>query len=146
MTQMSKPIECAIADTGLWFALCDDHDQYRSEVGPYEDLLELVTILIPWPSMYETLNSRFVKRTHIFRRFERCLTRYTVDFIDDEPYRDAAYKQTLSFARIGRRPLSLVDMIIRFMIEDANLKKHYLMTFNKEDFLDVCLSKRIEML
>lgn len=143
---MSRPIECAIADTGIWFALCDDHDQHRHDVAPYEDLLELVTILIPWPSMYETLNSRFVKRTHIFQRFERCLARYAVEFIDDEPYRNGAYEQTLSFARIGRRPLSFVDMIIRFMIDDNKLKKHYLMTFNKKDFLDVCLSNRIEML
>lgn len=143
---MSRPIECAIADTGLWFALCDDRDQHHPDVAPYEDLLELVTVLIPWPSMYETLNSHFVKRAHIFRRFERCLIRYAVEFVDDAPYRKGAYRQTLSFARIGNRPLSLVDMIIRFMIEDDNLRKHYLMTFNKEDFLDGCLSNRIEML
>ena len=118
---MSRPIERAIVDTGLWFALCDDHDQYHAEVAPYEDLLERVTVLVPWPSMYETLNSRFVKQAHTFRRFEACLAAYAVDFVRDEPYRHAAYEQTLSFARIGKRPVSFVDMIIRFMIEDANI-------------------------
>jgi predicted nucleic acid-binding protein len=143
---MSKPVEVALADTGFWFAICDPHDPHHPDSGQYEDYLELVTIVIPWPSMYETLNSRFVKRSHVFSRFESCLKKCAIEYVDDHPYRNPAYEQTMSFARIGKRPFSLVDMIIRFMLDDDNLKKRYLLTFNKEDFRDVCFSKRVEML
>ena len=143
---MSRPIKAAIADTGFWFAMCDQHDQYHPDSSRYEDYLERVTIVIPWPCMYETLNTRFVSCATTFTKFERCLKKYAIEYVDDHPYRDPAYEQTMNFARIGKRPFSLVDMIIRFMLDDDNLKKHYLLTFNKEDFRDVCSSKRIEML
>ena len=96
--------------------------------------------------MYETLNTRFVSHAGIFTRFERCLKKCAIEYVDDRPYRDEAYEQTMSFARIGKRPFSLVDMIIRFMLDDDNLKKQYLLTINKEDFRDVCVVKNIEML
>ena len=136
----------AIADTGFWFAICDQRDPHHPYSTQYEDYLELVTIVIPWPSLYETLNTRFVSRATTFTRFERCLKKCAIEYVDDHPYRDLAYEQTMNFARIGKRPFSLVDMIIRFMLDDDNLRKKYLFTFNKEDFRDVCLSNRIEML
>ena len=143
---MSKPVELALVDTGLWFALCDDRDQHHLEAARYEDILPLVTILFPWPSLYETLNSRFVRRRPVFERFEKCLSDYVLEFVNDLPYREEALRRTLSFARVGKRPISMVDMIIRLMLNDDCLRKHYLITFNKEDFFDVCLSNGIEML
>ena len=45
-----------------------------------------------------------------------------------------------------KRPLSMVDCLIRLMIEDVNVKLHYLATFNHRDFLDVCAARRIEII
>ena len=36
-------------------------------------------------------------------------------------------------------------MLIRFILNDVNLKIHFLVTFNEKDFMDVCQERRIEI-
>jgi hypothetical protein len=79
------------------------------------------------------------------RRFELLVHKPGTVRLPDERYRDQALTNVFSLNRRGRG-MSLVDVVIRAMIEDVNIKVDALMTFNRPDFLDVCLSRRVEML
>ena len=46
----------------------------------------------------------------------------------------------------GRRPLSMVDCLIRLLLDDANTRIDYLATFNVRDFGDVCRNNGVEIL
>ena len=37
-------------------------------------------------------------------------------------------------------------MVIRAMIEDVNIKIDALITFNRQDFLEVCLARKIKLI
>jgi len=43
------------------------------------------------------------------------------------------------------RPLSLVDCVVRLILDDVNTKINYFITFNRGDFSDVCRRRAIEM-
>ena len=58
--------------------------------------------------------------------------------------RFTAFEQTVRTAR--RRPMSLVDMVMRLMLEDVNVRVNGLLTFNRRDFYDVCRRRGLEML
>ena len=66
--------------------------------------------------------------------------------IDDNGYKEIALNQTFEYSIYNKRPISFVDMIIRMMLDDINLKIDAMITFNLEDFIDVCASKNIEII
>jgi len=43
------------------------------------------------------------------------------------------------------RPMSLVDMVMRLMLDDVNVRVDGLLTFNQKDFHDVCRKRGLEM-
>jgi len=134
----------AVVDTGFWIALCARDDQYHLQALAKEDLLRSLNLIVPWPCLYETLNTRFVKNPMSVRAFERFRRRPNVDLADDTKYREAAYSETLVLA--PKRPISLVDMVIRCILDDVNIRKDCLLTFNRPDFVDVCRKRQIEIL
>lgn len=69
-----------------------------------------------------------------------------MQLIDDEDYKNDALNFTFESSIRNNRPLSLVDNIIRLMLNDKQIKIDYLISFNNKDFIDVCLSRRIEFL
>jgi len=101
------------------------------------------SLVIPFPTQYETLNTRFCKRREWVDRYEKYLNDYRVYYIFDEKYRDDVFKMTLSEARRGSRPISLVDNIIRAVLSDDTVDIDALVTFNVEDFEDICRERRI---
>lgn len=135
-----------IVDTGFWRALCDPNDAY------YDASLEIrdkffgrneYRVLIPYPSMYELINTKFVKnKTQLKQLNEEIADANTVTKIYDEKYRDVAYKEMIQ----SKRSLSLVDCIIRAMVEDSSLKIKGLVTFNVGDFYDICQKKNVEVI
>ena len=135
-----------IVDTGFWRALCDPNDAY------YDASLEIhdkffgrngYRVLIPYPSMYELINTKFVKnKTQLKQLDKEIADANTVTKIYDEKYRDVAYKEMIQ----SKRSLSLVDCIIRAMVEDGSLKIKGLVTFNVGDFFDICQKKNIEII
>ncbi|MGB1204020.1 MAG: hypothetical protein ACPG5B_00150 [Chitinophagales bacterium] len=44
------------------------------------------------------------------------------------------------------RKLSLVDMIIRNILKDINIRVDYLVTDNTRDFADVCAMRGVEII
>lgn len=135
-----------IVDTGFWLAFFDKRDSNHSNASKKSDCLERLNILFPWPVLYETLRTRFIKDATRVQNFEKLLKRPNIKFIDDEYYRKNALDSTFKNSLIEKRPISMIDMLLRLMIEDINLNIRYILTFNLRDFNDICRKRQIEIL
>jgi hypothetical protein len=140
LVSYSKP---AILDTGFIYALFDKRDPYYEDAVTKNELMENLPVIIPWPCLYETLNTQFVKNTIQIRQFELFLKRPKVILQDDCKYRENAKELTIEQGAPRFRTISLVDMVIRLMLDDQSLHNGYLFTFNPKDFVDICRSKKI---
>jgi len=78
--------------------------------------------------------------------FEQFLKRPNIEFVGDEDLRDAAFQISFEYSVRQHRPLSMVDCLIRLLLEDTSTRIRYLATFNVADFTDVCHRNRVEML
>ena len=132
---MAKSI---IIDTGFWFALFDDRDHYHEDALLHFEYIVPHTLVIPWPTLYETLNTRFSRRQSWVEEMHRVIRSHSVYFIPDDDYRETSFNH---FFRDGQR-FSLVDIIIRNILEDDSIKIDAILTFNEPDFIDVCYKKR----
>lgn len=130
-----------LVDTGFWFALYNTDDSDHETAKQIAGVIQSSTVLIPWPSLYEVLNTRFTKNKVVLGQFETFLGKPSTIRINDISYRDQALKETLA----SPRPISLVDRVIRMMLMDVNLRINYLITFNKRDFVDICQRRQIEI-
>ena len=137
-----------LIDTGFWFALYFPKDQYHEQSLELFDLISInASILIPWPTLYETLNTRFVKQKDVMRKFEKVLYNSETLLIDDKYLKDNALEAIFSDRFIFTRPkVSLVDAYIREIIADESFKIDYLFTFNPDDFRDICAYRKIIIL
>ena len=101
--------------------------------------------VLPWPILYETINTRLVRDPDKVAQFERLANAPETEFVDDSPYRDAAYEDVIARAKAGH-PLSLVDAILHSVITDPDIRVDAMLTFNLRDFSSVCSERRIEIL
>ena len=134
----------AVVDTGFWFALLNKRDQHHPDALAQEDRLRSLRVVLPWPSLYETLNTKFVRNPAWVRQFEGFVKHPNVVFFDDVKYRQAAYERTLE--EVGRRSIGLVDRVIRSILEDLSNRIDLLLTYNRRDFADVCRANQIELI
>ena len=132
-----------IVDTGFWIAYYEPRDTYHEQAIKKASLFDRANILLAWPVLYETLNTRFVRRPNYVRDLENVVRRPGVEILDDTPFRERAYTLTLKEALRGKRPLSLTDTIIRLMLESPNIKTDYILTFNIKDYCDICAKRSI---
>ena len=137
--------ERVLVDSGFFFALFNERDRHHASACQLEGWLDLAQVILPWPILYETVNTRFVRRPANLAKFE-AITRAPETFLlDDSPYRAASLGGVL--AQPGRPgPLSLVDAVLCNVIEDVNVPISAILTFNERDFLDVCLKHDVELL
>jgi len=77
--------------------------------------------------------------------FNRVIDKYGYYLFDDE-YRDASYAKVKSIQNYRGRHFSLVDMIIRSIIEDNNVSKDALITSNASDFDDIASVYGVDIL
>jgi predicted nucleic acid-binding protein len=136
-----------LIDTGFWYALYNEREkEYYNKAHELLDYLSLGNIIIPFPSLYETINTRFSKHIRGLEDFKRIIERNNAKLIDDSSYKSDALKLVFESSLLLKRPLSLVDLIIRLMLSDEKLDINYLISFNPKDFIDVCLKRRIQIL
>jgi|SRR5580698_8347964 predicted nucleic acid-binding protein len=102
----------ALADTGLWYAMFDPRDQYHAQARGKAEILNTLRIVLPWPTLYETLRTRLVRNAAALARFERFLKTPDVIYLDDSAFRQAALELALESSLRQRRPLSMVDCLI----------------------------------
>ena len=135
-----------LVDTGFWYAVFDKKDCHRNDaeeiVNRYFDNAAY-EILVPFPTMYELLRTKFVKNKSALAEIKQLFLSERIIRIYDDRYRDSALDLTLSEPR---RNISLVDNIIRLMLDDKDISAKGLVTFNVGDFQDVCLKNNIEIL
>lgn len=136
-----------MTDAGFWIALLDKGDDgYHQSATDLWDIVKDEYILIPWPIFYEVLRTRLVKKPWLLTQFKFKLSEIEWTKIDDSKYRDSALENTI--ALIDKRELSLVDRVLRLIIDDISgeYKINYLITYNKKDFYDVCYPNSVEMI
>jgi predicted nucleic acid-binding protein len=136
-----------VFDTGFWIAAFDkkkDEGQH-SVATKYLEKLRNDPILMPWPILYEVMRTRTVKNTLMMESFDRTIRKPKFLKIDDHKYRGDCVEVAFQTSRDGR-PISLVDLVIRSVLEDSEYRITRLFTFNKGDFADVCRNRGIEML
>lgn len=117
-----------LVDSGFWYALYDVRDTYHEDARILADILDHSNLVLPWLCLF------FAYSGHA----------NTVR-LSDEPYRDKALEK-VSRSPVPWMSLSLVDWVIRLAIEDINTKIDAVVTFNPDDFSDVCRSRRIELI
>lgn len=127
-----------LIDTGFWYAFYDGSDEHHEEAVRMMDRLEIHRILIPYPSLYETIDTRFCKRKEWVAHFSRLINSMHCTLIQDDSYKATSLELSVSSSLNHDRAISLVDMVIRQMIEDVNVKTDVIITFNPDDFVDVC--------
>jgi len=145
-----------IADTGFLIALYHPDDDYRNASKAKASFREFFeesenSLLLTWPVLYETLNTKFSKRKDVVTRIEdswrRLRSKKQLDFIDDQPFRQNSLNEWQMELARGRnyRPLSLVDRVLRNAILIPSPKIQALLTFNRKDFEDVCNKRNVEI-
>ena len=132
-----------LADTGYFIALYDERDEHYAMAQSNKHLLDLHPVVLPWPVLYETINTRFARRPRILTRMDLIIAKADTLLLDDSPYREGAYRQVQQTSR--KRPMSLVDAVLRAVIEDANVRISGLLTFNEKDFYDLCHSRHVDL-
>lgn len=50
-----------LVDTGFFFALHTKSDPYHADADSKKNLFGTSQIILPWPVLYETLNTKFVR-------------------------------------------------------------------------------------
>jgi hypothetical protein len=145
-----------LADTGYLIALYDPSDDNRNVSKARTSFSELFeepenSLLLAWPVLYETLNTRLSKRRDVVTRIEdgwrKLRSNNQLDFIPDQPFRDtslAEWQNELARKR-HYRPLSLVDRVLRNAITSPSTKIYALLTFNRRDFDDVCSKREVQI-
>ena len=141
-----SPEGILLVDTGFWIALFNGRDQYHTAASGKAPMIDNVRIAFPWPILYETIDTRFVKNSVGMTRLNMLLKSPKTVLIDDTSYRDSALNVTIREPQNPLRPISLVDMVIRFILDDPNVSIDALLTFNESDFADICRKRRIEIL
>ena len=131
-----------LVDTGYFYALLNERDSHHREAVEKRACLELFSLVLPWPVLYETMNTRFSRRPEQINEFERIIRKPDVEFVDDSPYRSAALESAFLRENNHERK-SLVDFIICAMIEDDNVKTDAILTFNHRDFRSFCMKKGV---
>ncbi|HEX4112273.1 MAG TPA: hypothetical protein VH020_07025 [Stellaceae bacterium] len=134
-------------DTGYWIALYSPRDRHHARARELADQLSHLSIIFPWPILYETVNTRLARDRDSLFHFEKVVTLSSTVTLDDIPYRDAALSLCFASAlHVRPRPISLVDCVIRLILDSTDVKIDGLLTFNSGDFFDICKKRRIELI
>lgn len=150
---ISKPNAIVLVDANFWIALLfekEDSDR-RKRATELFDSMKNKRILIPWPTMYETFIDKNIKNKYSLETFRDVLKRIRFRYLYDKSYRVKALSGTFEYnmnpnLKPKDRRISLTDMIIRHIVDDDNIKKDVLVSFNEADFSDICRKKSIELL
>lgn len=63
-----------ILDTGFWITFYEASDEHHAKARELAAYFDFSNLLIPWPSLYETLGTRFTRRAMWLSNFEPILS------------------------------------------------------------------------
>lgn len=128
-----------LVDSNYWISLYSPREMSNHQRAiQLTDILENNDVLLPWPTLYEFINTRLAKRKESLYSFEQFLLKPNVQTIHDDIYKDKAIKNIFLLNLTKEYSISLVDEVIRQMIVDPQLKIDFLLTLNKGDFQYPC--------
>lgn len=134
-----------LLDTGFWIGLLDPRDGKHHVANELYKEIETSYAVVPWPTLYEFMGTALTKRREQVARLAALLLSPGIERVNDCPYRERALEAC--FHRDAtNRPMSLVDRVLRHMVEDTSIRLHAVVTFNPGDFEDVCRSRHVELL
>ena len=136
-----------LLDSSFLFALYDDEGMRsrqvrRSFVNAFSRSGSV--LLVVWPVLYQSFNARFSSDLLRIHRLESewsaLIERKQLQFLDDAPFRknslDEWWARDLKLS--SWRGLSLVDRVLRAVLERGSTRVHALLSFDHRDFSDVC--------
>ena len=131
----------ALLDSGYIFALLNDDDNYHLEAVEWSNHFSEFTLVLPWPILYETLNTKMMKAfdqdKSLLRTFSDIIELPNVELLSDGEYRRLALEDIRRHER-SYEYISLVDRILMGIIEDIEVGVRHLFTFDRRDFSEVC--------
>lgn len=130
-------------DTCFWIALYnpEKHAEKIEEVNTIAELIEDEEIIIPFPTLYEFLNSRFSRKNDALH-FHKLISRTNYVKLDDREHREKALESFLEKAINEQNDVSFVDEVMKSIIE-SELKIDYLISFD-EGLKNFALSRGIK--
>ena len=122
-----------IIDSCFWIALYnpEKHIHLNKDIENISDFIENENIIIPFPSLYEFLNSKFSRRSDV-ERFKKLISKPNYIKLDNTLYKFNALDNFFENAIYGNNDVSLVDEIIKEIIIDQKIKIDYLISFDTE--------------
>lgn len=133
-----------LIDTGFWIALFFKDDKYHEIAKSVFKKINRGKIVIPWPTLYELLRTKFVKFPDKLNKLQDIFIKDNFFKIDDEQYKNNALNITFNDNINYRKESSLVDNLISEMLKDINLRIDYLITFdNRANFNFYCKKRSI---
>jgi hypothetical protein len=146
LTKLSNVRRKALIDSCCWYALLTRDDSYQDRSKNIGEALEQIPCwVIPWPIMYETLCTRLVGDPSAIVQFDKVLKTTKTLRLDDHPYRDKALTNTFDIRKPHPNKISLVDSLLRLILDDQTNQIDCLFTFNSRDFMDVCIRRNIQI-
>lgn len=120
-----------LVDTCFWIALYnpEKHIQINDDINFISDFIEDQEIIIPFPSLYEFLNSKFSRKNDALH-FQKLLSKPNYIKVDDHLYKDVALNNFFEKAINQFNDVSLVDEIIKEIISAKSYKIDYLISFD----------------
>lgn len=135
-----------LIDTGFWYAFYNAGDEFHKAAESIMDVLDKHNILIPFPSLYETINTKFSRKKEWMKCFNQLIKSSKCTLISDDQYKDYTLDLSMHSSIEKSRAISMVDMVIRQMLDDVDLKIDALITFNPDDFADICRKRNKRMI
>jgi predicted nucleic acid-binding protein len=136
------------ADAGFLIGVYDQRDERHDQA--VQDFIRLFgtgmnRLLIPWPILYETVSTRMTRNFRglalMERDWKRLQTLSQIELIPDGSFREGVLDECFEELRKPLqhyRSLSAADRVVRRMLSDVNLRIQGFITYNPEDFTDVC--------
>jgi hypothetical protein len=121
-----------IIDTCFWIALYnpEKHIDISDDINFITEFIEDHEIIIPYPSLYEFLNSKFSRKNDALH-FQKLLSKPNYIKLDDNPYKDVALYSFFEKAINEYNDVSFVDEIIKEIISTEPYKIDYLISFDE---------------
>lgn len=124
-----------LLDACFWISYLDpqDNPKLTMEADRIFKDFENETLVIPFPTLYEFVNSKFSRSKNKDGRelFERVLNTKKIEKIADEKYKEIALINFFKNSGFGISDISLVDEVIKQIIDDPNYKIDYIATFDE---------------
>jgi predicted nucleic acid-binding protein len=120
-----------IIDTSYWISLYDptDDPNKTADAERISSEIEEEEIIIPFPTLYEFVNSR-LSRKEAKLEFEKLLKKPNINRLDDGKYKEKALENFFIKSKYDFTDISLVDEVLKLIIEDKKVKIDYIVSFD----------------